>query len=143
MSVRVDGLEEAIDSLNKRIKRVKDISNAGFWEAGLKIMRAAQLRLRASVITGNLRASGYVRNNMTQLRPEPERLLGDKSLEVPSDQLPGIGVELGFTAMYALYVHENMEGRSPKFLEGVIRQNEDDIVRIIERRVEEDGKSGG
>lgn len=141
MTVKVEGLDEAITSLNDRIKRIKVVSQAGFWEAGLKIMRAAQLRLRASVITGNLRASGYVRSNMQQVRPEPEKLIGEQSLEIPSDQIPPLGVELGFTAVYALYAHENMEGRAPKFLENVVRENESKIAEIIEKRVEKDGES--
>jgi hypothetical protein len=54
----------------------------------------------APVITGNLRGSGYMR--------------------VDRDDLY---VLVGFGAFYAAFVHENMEGRSPKFLERAVNDN--------------------
>jgi len=141
VNVRVEGLEEAVRNLNEKLKGIEDATQAAFWEAGLKIMRATQLRLRASVITGNLRASGYVRCPQDQIRPDPDKLDTSKSEPIPGDALPEVGVELGFTAMYALYAHENMEGRAPKFLESAIRDNEGLIVQIIKERTERDGES--
>lgn len=133
--IRIEGLDQAVDRLNKEVSRIKGKAQAGLWEAGLKIMASAQRKLRASVVTGNLRASGYVRSNAAMERPMPEKL-GLENEPVPSDSLPAIGVELGFTANYALYVHEDMEGRSPKFLEQTILENESNIVAIVKKRAE-------
>lgn len=133
--IRVEGLEEAVERLNKQVAKIKGNAQAGLWEAGLKILASAQRKLRASVVTGNLRASGYVRSNVAMERPMPEKL-GVENEPVPSDSLPTIGVELGFTANYALYVHEDMEGRSPKFLEQTILENESNIVAIVKKRAD-------
>lgn len=127
-------LDEAMELINREIGKVKGNVQAGIWEAALKIMGAAQKRLRASVITGNLRASGYVRSEAGTERPMPEKLDPDKQNEIPADPLGEIGVELGFTANYAIYVHENMEARTPKFLEGVILENREKIVQIVKER---------
>lgn len=131
---RVEGLDEAIESINKQIGEIENLASEGLWEAGLKILGVAQKKLRASVVTGNLRASGYVRNENDFTRPDPAALDAAKNEPVPSDRIPDIGVELGFTANYAIYVHENMTGRSPKFLEQTILENQQEIVDIVRRR---------
>ena len=55
--------------------------------------------------------------------------------------MPEIGVEVGFTALYALYAHENMEGRTPKFLEDAITENKARIIEIIKKRTEDAAQS--
>ena len=131
VQMRVIGLDESIERINDEINRIEKLSMAGLWEAGLKVLRAAQKRLKPSVITGNLRASGYVRSNANTDRPDPANLISSKNEPIPGNRLPEIGLEVGFTANYALYAHENMEGRAPKFLESVIVENEREIIRII------------
>lgn len=132
--MKAQGLDEAIEHINTEVGKIKGLAVEGLWEAALKMMRSAQQRLRASIVTGNLRASGYVRRQQKTERPNPSALDASKDLGIPSDTLPEIAVELGFTANYALYVHENMNGRSPKFLENVITENENDIIEIVRRR---------
>ncbi len=134
--MRIEGLDEAVEEINQKIGKVKAGAQAGLWEASLKIMASAQRKLRASVVSGNLRASGYVRANSGMERPMPEKL-GVENHPVPTEMLPEVGVELGFTALYAPYVHENMEGRSPKFLEQTILENKDRIVAIVKKRAED------
>lgn len=147
--VRVEGLEEALERLDREIGQIENLAQAGLWEAGLQVMRASQKRLTAQIyskgsqggyrLTGNLRASGYVRANAETTRPAPDKLIGSQNESVPSDKLPPIGVELGFTAAYALYVHEDMEGRGAKFLEGPILENEAKIIEIVKKRSGADG----
>lgn len=132
--IKVTGLDEALARMDREIQEIENLSQAGLWEAGLKVLRAAQKRLRASVVTGNLRASGYARANTDFNRPNASDLIPGKNEDVPREKLPEIGVELGFTANYALFAHENMEGRAPKFLESVIVENEQNIVRIVAQR---------
>lgn len=147
--VRVEGLDEALERLDREIGQIEGLAQAGLWEAGLRVMRASQKRLTAQIyskgssgsyrLTGNLRASGYVRANAETTRLSPDKLIGSQNESVPSDKLPPIGVELGFTAVYALYVHEDMEGRGAKFLENPILENEAKIIEIVKKRSGADG----
>lgn len=149
VEVRVEGIEAALSRINEEVAKVEKLSQAGLWEAGLKIMGASQKRLTAQIyskgslpgyrLTGNLRASGYVRAAQETVRPEPGELLASQNEAIPGDALPAIGIELGFTATYALYVHEDMEGRGAKFLEGVILENESKIIDIVKQRSGADG----
>ena len=130
----IEGLDEAIDDINFAVSNIANVSQAALLEAGFSVMNSAQKRLKPSVITGNLRASGYVRSSKTSRRPDERHLDTSKSDPIPTDAIPPIGVELGFTALYALYAHENMEGRAPKFLENAIAENKDRIIAIIKER---------
>ena len=133
---RIEGLEDALDEINTAIAGVKDKSQAGFWEAGLKILNKAQHELRGSVITGNLRASAYARPaDGSAIRPDPEKLDTSQNEPIPGDHIGDLGVEVGFTAVYALNVHENLEGaRTPKFLERPVMANIKSIIAIIKAR---------
>lgn len=132
--MKVEGLDEAIDGINREIGKIENLANEGLWEAGLKLMRQMQIRLKDSVVTGNLRASGYVRNATSFDRPEGSALDASKNAADPTDKVPDLGVELGFTANYALFVHENMAGRSPKFAEAVITENVNEVIDIVRKR---------
>lgn len=136
MTVRIEGLEEALNEINEAIADVKDKSQAAFWEVGLKVLNKAQKNLRDSVVTGNLRASGYARQPSGEvLRPDPEKLNTQQSEPVPGDHIGDLGVEVGFTAIYALNVHENLAGaRTPKFLERPVVENTRQIIEIIKQR---------
>lgn len=133
---RIDGLEDALDEINTAIADIKDKSQAGFWDVSLKILNKAQHELHDSVVTGNLRASAYARPaDGPAVRPDPERLDPEQNEPIPSDHIGDLGVEIGFTAGYALHVHENLEGaRTPKFLERPVVANVDNIIKIIKAR---------
>ena len=139
--INVDGIDEALTDIDKALSGIKNVARAGLWEAGLGVMNSAQKRLKNSVITGNLRASGYVRSSETVRRPDESRINQDMNDPMPSDSIPEIGVEMGFTALYALYAHENMEGRAPKFLENAISENKQNIISIIKKRSEDAAQS--
>lgn len=85
---------------------------AGLLEAGLQVQRVAQER--TPVDTSNLKNSAFTRKE------------GEMSVLV------------GFSAAYAVYVHEDMEARhtigQAKFLESALRDNRDAILRIIQAR---------
>ena len=129
----LDGLQEVLENLNKQVEGIEGRSMDGLFDAGLQIQRAAQKDLRASVVTGNLRASAYTRRTGEFVRMDDSQLDRSQSAPDPSGQIPN-GVEVGFTANYGIYVHENMEGRSPKFLERPLRRNQKQIIEIIRRR---------
>lgn len=129
----VTGFDEVMANLNKEIAGIEGRAMDGLFDAGLQIQRAAQQDLRGSVVTGNLRASAYTRRTGEFVRLDDSNLDRSQSAPDPSGQI-GNGVEIGFTANYAVYVHENMEGRSPKFLQRPIERNQQQIIEIIKRR---------
>ena len=139
--ITIDGIEEALADIDKVVNDIGDAAKVGLWDAGLQVIGSAQKRLKPSVITGNLRASAYVRNSSSTNRPDEQYLNTQKNEPIPSDQIPNIGVEMGFTALYALYAHENMNGRAPKFLENAISENKERIIKIIKKRAEDAAKS--
>lgn len=139
MSSGVEGLDGILANLNKEIRDLPNRTMAGLYEAGLQVQRAAQKELKASVVTGNLRASAYTRSADKFTRLDPEQINADAVYPDPSDRLAPTRVEIGFTALYAVYAHENMNGRAPKFLEGPILRNQKAILEIIKQRAKMHG----
>lgn len=129
---KVEGLEEINRNLNRQIAGIKGDVLAGLLAAGLLVQRDAQLHV--PVDTGNLKASAYTR----------------KKPDAPANRP---AVEVGFTAAYAVFVHENMEqtlkgqprtsgsgkgrywdpqGRAgPKFLQNAVANNQRIILDTI------------
>lgn len=111
---RVTGLENVLDNLHRHAAQIKGKTMAGLFEAGLKIQKVSQKR--TPVDTGNLKASAFTR-------------------KAPDGSL---NVQIGYTAAYAVFVHENMEAGhtvgQPKFLESALNENKDAILEIIRRR---------
>lgn len=121
----VTGLQEILANLNQQIAGIEGRSMAGLMEAGLKIEAASNNRAPSEY--GNLRGSSYVRRD-----------LGG-----------ALSVEIGYTAEYAVFVHENLEMKlrgeerqsglgvywgpqgENKFLEKTLRNNESAILNII------------
>lgn len=132
---RLEGMEEVLERLNEEAAEIEGDTSEGLWEAGLQIQRSSQKRLQPSIVTGNLRASAYTRAASDFRRMETEDLDPEQNEPVPRTRLAKLSVEVGHTASYALYAHENVEGnRAPKFLENALRENERDIIEIIRRR---------
>lgn len=119
----VEGLDEVLKNLNREVAGIEDRGMDGLMAAGLYVQGEAQKL--APVDTGNLRASAYTRK-------------------------AGEAVEIGFTAAYAIFVHENLqqklkgeprrsgtkkgtywESGEPKFLEKPLRET-DKILGIIQ-----------
>lgn len=129
-------IDEAIEHIGLEIGKVKTLAQAGLLEAALKIMNRSMKLV--PVLFGNLRASAYVRTAQDLTRPDPANLVDKDNEAIPSDELGEIGVELGYSANYALYVHENLEAHhddgEAKFLESVIIENQQEIIEIIKLR---------
>lgn len=77
------GLKRVQANLNKEISGIKGRTKQGLWIAAENIRRDAQLL--TPVATGNLKGSAYVNAYNTPRGP---------------------GAEIGFTASYAVFVHE-------------------------------------
>jgi len=160
VGLRVDGLEATLKSLNREIKRVPLRTHQGMIKAGFKIRREAQIRV--PVDTANLKASAYVvydKNKVIRMVADLEssapsfRGLGKNSKNIDTaklrqDHINTIAqvtaevsgrktvVFVGFTAEYAIFVHEDeeahhAEGKGAKFLQDAVTQNWSSIIRLI------------
>ena len=105
----VTGLNEVLANLNREIGQISKRSIDGLMEAGLQVQ--AQSQRLVPVDTANLKGSAYTRKQ-------------------------GQGVEVGYTAAYAPFVHEDLEARhtvgQAKYLEESLEIV--DIVGIVQKR---------
>lgn len=109
----LEGLQKVQRNLNEKIDEIEEKSEKGIKEAGLLVERES--KQRTPVDTGNLKGGTYT-----------ETITSSK----------GTGVEIGYTAKYAIHVHERTELNHPvgeaKFLEKALRDNEGKILRLIQ-----------
>lgn len=123
----VRGFDEVVGNLNAEIRRIKGGAIEGLLAGGLIVQGDAQRNV--PVEHGNLRASAYTRKSPTN---------------------PNV-IEVGFTAAYAVFVHEDMEQTlkgqprpsglgtywnpgGPKFLERSLDENRGRVLDEIRRR---------
>lgn len=137
MASKVHGLEQVLSNLNERIEAIEGASMAGLYEAGLKIQAVSQKR--TPVDQGNLKGSAYTRGGgqgVTRLEEPDDSTVAP----MPTGSVKPTTVEIGYTANYALYVHEDMQARhkvgQAKYLESSLRDNEDEIVDIVQQKAE-------
>jgi hypothetical protein len=114
--------KDAMNAVKRAVKGAETGGIKGFRAAALVVQRRAMQRV--PIEYGNLRASAYTR------------------------PIEG-GAEVGFTAKYAVYVHENTEQKlkgkkrpsglgvywgpdgQPKFLESAVKDSQPEIIRIV------------
>jgi len=121
----IKGLDKVMANLNKKVNAIEVRTVGGLMAAGLKVQRLSQQRV--PVEYGNLKGSAYTR----------------KALE------NALAVTVGYSAAYAVFVHENMEQKlkgtprpsglgvywgphgQPKFLESAARDLSAEIVATV------------
>jgi hypothetical protein len=113
--VRVTGLQTVMANLNKEIRGIRGRTKTGMWLAGLFIKGAALPK--TPVKTGNLRQSAYV---------------------IARDGSGGPGAEIGYTAAYAVYVHEIDKnyvapGTSWQYLKKAVEESRKAVLDIVRR----------
>lgn len=119
------GLNKVVKNLNTEIDAIKGRSIKGLLRAGLMVQARSQKRV--PVEYGKLRSSAYTRKSQASANT----------------------VEIGYSAAYALFVHENMEAKwkgqprksgigvywgphgEPKFLERPLYESKPEIINII------------
>ena len=116
MAMKYKGANEVLKNLNKFILKSNIATHAGLATA-YSFIKKESIR-RTPVDTGHLKGSFY------------SRRLAYKG---------GPALEVGNTAEYALYVHENLENKhitgESKFLEKTIVENTDTILNILASRL--------
>jgi len=128
------GLDNLMQNLNKELEKNKLQSLAGFTRVGTLINREVMtVSPTVPIDTGNLRGSWFV--------------------EFMTDAVTqNTGMRFGFSANYAMYVHERVEGApwgdgvvgninwnapgsGPKFLEAAIKRNTEKILLIMKEEI--------
>lgn len=113
--VTITGLDRVLCNLNRHIAKIPGKTKAGMKEAAL-LIQSESMRLTPHD-TGHLKGSSYVNSPM-------EAANGD------------VGVEIGYTAVYAPYVHEinaNYRRGQWKFLVTALKQNAKKILEILRK----------
>jgi len=127
----VIGLDQVVRSLNKEISKIDGASRAGLIKGGAMFLGKAVPE--APLVTGNLRASGFLKTSTGEVtRGNNPKWKGEVSdemeirhkevlgrVEPKRASLDSFSLTLGFSAVYALSVHENPRsgktgGVSPK-----------------------------
>ncbi len=145
------GMEAMFASMSREINKLEKVTVDGLIEAGLYIKGEAQ-RL-TPVDTANLKASAYViwgggktkggdaqfgnageSKGTRSVKAEHPGVVAGRKAAAPKVPF----VEIGFTAHYALEVHElvdnfHLNGQA-KFLEQAMKNNRAKILSIIKRR---------
>jgi len=152
----ITGIDQAIQNIRKEVEQIQGVTLKGLFRAGLKIRGEAQ-RL-CPVVTGNLKASAYTiasenssmeqtegdfsGENAGEMSSHHSSVLASRESAIRNNINPA--VEVGFTAEYAVKVHENPNtgqatypGASEvgqwKFLEEALKRNEDYVLDVIRR----------
>lgn len=143
-------VDQVMANLNKQIKKIEGRTQAGITAAGQFVRAEAQKR--CPVDTGNLRNSAYVVTpGGRQIGGGPkftgemaEGLIAGHASAIEeaarmAEELLGheMYAEIGFTAAYAVFVHEikkNYTVGDWKYLERALYDNQDRILHIISSR---------
>lgn len=113
----IKGFDEVIKNLSDEIKAMEERSMEGLIDAAIIIRRAMDLEEpKIPVDTNNLRGSYFTETVKENGKP---------------------GLILGFTANYALWVHEMVDakfkrkGSGAKFMESALNRHHDDVLKAI------------
>ena len=152
-AIRVEGLDDVLEDLNKDIAGIKTRTRKGMITAGLLIQRKAQLNV--PVDFGNLRASAFTiwsqggsvaaqfeGEDSASMSMEHARVVKNEMLGIKGNALFDLAVIVGFSAAYALYVHEDMTAKhnvgTSKFLEKAFVENKEAILFAIQNEAWKD-----
>ena len=146
--IRVIGMDEVLARLNNGVRRIEIRTKKGMIAAGLFLQRASQkmtpvdlANLRSSAFTiwgpGKGRSSpSFSGDDAAQLTANHENVMGQDSMDLNTKRSQP-EVEVGYSAFYAIFVHEDMEANHTtgenKFLEKAIIHSVDKMLDIIEQ----------
>lgn len=117
ITVQTKGVQSLLRKIDRLQKGYSRGVERGVYKAGLFLQRESQKIV--PVLTGNLRLSAFTRKE---------------------GKGTGTQVRVGYTANYAVFVHENLTarhkpGKQAKFLETPAREKRDEIAAIIANEI--------
>jgi len=154
--VKLQGFDQVMKNLNKEIEGIKNRSLKGLIRAAILVRRDMEhTSPKIPIDTGNLRASFYTVTSKgritsggtpafkgeqakTLVANHPGEVNQARSLIAQEDRP---AVALGFSAFYALFVHEMVganfrrPGSGAKFFESALKRNHKKIVKTIREEV--------
>ena len=167
---RVEGIDVVLEKLNIEIMKLKGNVIGGMLEAAIHIRRETEKmgNIMTPVDLGNLRVSWYVVSSKGlqadpigvsgQFKNRPFKKMQIKASQMKAEHASEISnaraavsankdmVILGYSANYAIFVHENMnavfqqkDGRTAgaKWFEAALRNNQTKILEIIKKKAAE------
>lgn len=150
MAIEIEGMDRVMKSLNKEIKGIVGKTRGGLLAAGFIIEKEAAKR--APKDTANLVASRYTMGAGRPFKYTDHSKLDRSQKHIMPASMPEWqnSVQIGFTAAYALFVHENREQKlkgqprtsgsgkgtywetgEPGFLTNALREKQNEVVRQI------------
>jgi len=156
-NVGIKGMDVVMSNLNKEIVKIKAGSGAGLIEAAILIRRDMEFTSpKIPIDYGNLRASWFTVTGFGLgagsrggtgapfKGPKAGELAADRAKAVSEGQgiaqsysNKGLMLMMGFSANYAMFVHENVganfkrPGSGAKFFEAALKRNKGKILEII------------
>lgn len=159
-TIRVEGLDNALNNLAKEIKRIPFRTKKGMISAGFLIQRESQKL--TPVDTGNLKNSAFVTwglgtgstgktfkgSDASEMSERHNKVVSDEASTLSNSEMSP-EVKIGYSASYAIFVHENTEAShvksktgkggtadlvqvgESKFLEKAIKRNKHRILQTI------------
>ena len=151
----LNGFSDIVKRLNNEIQAIKGRSMKGLIRASVLVRRDMENTPPLIPLdTGNLRASYYTVTAFTVSQggtpsfkgEDADRLAFEHQAEVFEAQGVVHSIDpivvMGFSAHYAVAVHENMEaefqrpGAGPKFFENALQRNTSEMLRIIQQEAQ-------
>ena len=155
-NVGIKGMDVVLANLNKEIMKIEARSGVGLIESAILIRQDMdKISPKIPVDFGNLRASWFTVTShgfgagsqggtgMPFSGPKAGELASERAQAVSEGRgiaktvTKGLAVLMGFSANYALFVHENMganfkrPGSGAKFFEVTLKRNKEKILQII------------
>lgn len=158
------GVEKSVKALNKELRRIPFMTKKGLIKGGLYIQRRSQQRcpvdtanMKASAFTvwgegtgsnpsptfkkegkkrkGVSKRTKVNTTQLNQLKRDHAAITSEENAKLPGKHQSNPVVEVGFTAAYSIYVHENTKAKhtvgQAKFLERTLDEDQDDVFRIV------------
>ncbi len=149
LQVTIKGTDKVLKNLQREVAKVIGNSKKGLIQVGL-LIKAGSMR-KTPIDLGNLRASHYVSWDTGQDSSAAFASSGDSlsdrklvsghslMLAESKGQAGRLGVQVGVSAFYAVYVHENSRGYSfkvgqAKFFESAIEEVTPQALTIIKQK---------
>jgi hypothetical protein len=166
-NTHVQGFENVINRLNTEIAEIKDATVEGLVRCSILIRNETEKKSPSTPVDlGNLRSSWFVVTSKKKIANDIwnksfKNVVGKKenvnatAMRLESDHASAIAearakaqtlseqgkevVTMGYSAYYAIYVHENMEAHfkrveppaGPRWLQNAFERNHDEMIRII------------